>query len=322
MGAAEDVLQGLDREALKGARLVAKLLEGADLSGCDLSGADLSQANLSGANLAGAKLQGATLFQTRLDGADLTGADLTGAEMSECKAPRAGFGRANLTDATLFGAELTEASFVSATLRGANLGNTSLQRARLREADLTDATFAKAVASGADLEATQVAGAVFDHCDLRDTVLRSMRGYLQASWIHADVRDVDFSGAYLLRREIMDSNYLHEFRHESRLNAAVYWVWWATSDCGRSVTRWGAWTALIALVFGFAFKFVPLNISDETWLSTYYFSVVTLTTLGYGEITPASQLAQWLAIAEVLMGYTMLGGLLSIFANKMARRAE
>ena len=84
----------------------------------------------------------------------------------------------------------------------------------------------------------------------------------------------------------------------------------------------GALTAVIAVAFGVAFKFVPRNISDETWLSTYYFSVVTLTTLGYGEITPASQLAQWLAILEVLIGYTMLGGLLSIFMNKMARRAE
>jgi hypothetical protein len=32
--------------------------------------------------------------------------------------------------------------------------------------------------------------------------------------------------------------------------------------------------------------------------------------------------AQILAMIEVAIGYVMLGGLLSIFANKMARRAD
>jgi voltage-gated potassium channel Kch len=53
-----------------------------------------------------------------------------------------------------------------------------------------------------------------------------------------------------------------------------------------------------------------------------YFSVVTLTTLGYGDIVPSSTAAQVLCMVEVFMGYVMLGGLLSIFSNKMARRAE
>ena len=53
-----------------------------------------------------------------------------------------------------------------------------------------------------------------------------------------------------------------------------------------------------------------------------YFSVVTLTTLGFGDVLPASVSAQVVVIAEVIIGYMMLGGLLSIFATKMGRRAE
>ena len=59
-----------------------------------------------------------------------------------------------------------------------------------------------------------------------------------------------------------------------------------------------------------------------TILSPLYFSVVTLTTLGYGDVLPASLAAQCVAMLQVVAGYFALGGLLSIFANKMARRAD
>jgi voltage-gated potassium channel Kch len=60
----------------------------------------------------------------------------------------------------------------------------------------------------------------------------------------------------------------------------------------------------------------------ETWLSPMYYSIVTMTTLGYGDAVPASTGAQLVAMFEVLIGYIMLGGVLSIFATKMGRRAE
>ena len=57
-------------------------------------------------------------------------------------------------------------------------------------------------------------------------------------------------------------------------------------------------------------------------MTTIYFSFVTLTTLGYGDVAPTSVTARMIALIEVIIGYMMLGGLLGIFANKMARRAE
>jgi hypothetical protein len=47
-----------------------------------------------------------------------------------------------------------------------------------------------------------------------------------------------------------------------------------------------------------------------------------MTTLGYGDVIPVSTGAQMIAMLQVLLGYIMLGGLLSIFSNKLARRAE
>jgi hypothetical protein len=79
----------------------------------------------------------------------------------------------------------------------------------------------------------------------------------------------------------------------------------------------------VATIFALAYTTVSIDYGDyRTALSPLYFSLVTLTTLGYGDVLPASQPAQTLVLAEVVTGYVMLGGLLSIFANKMGRRGE
>ena len=48
-----------------------------------------------------------------------------------------------------------------------------------------------------------------------------------------------------------------------------------------------------------------------------YFSVVTFTTLGYGDILPISPLGKIMVIAEVSIGYIMLGLLVAIFSQRM-----
>lgn len=52
-----------------------------------------------------------------------------------------------------------------------------------------------------------------------------------------------------------------------------------------------------------------------------YYSVVTFTTLGFGDITPLTNEATSWVMAEVITGYVMLGGLISIFATMLARRS-
>lgn len=315
---------GPDRPTdLRGVRLRGADLRGVDLSGCDLTGADLSRADLREATLIGADLSSAELCEARLDGAELAGATLLGASLEGARASRAGFGRADLRRARLFGATLDEASFVEARLRRADARTASAKGARFTDADLSYGAFDRADLERAELSGADVHRASFLEADLRRARLRSLRRFERASFLRADVRDVDFSGAYLLRRRVLDENFLHEFEHRSRLHRVVFWVWWASSDCGRSLTRWSAWTVVIAVGFAWAFSRAAVDFGEhETALSPLYYSVVTLTTLGYGDAVPVSATAQGLAMAEVTLGYVMLGGLISIFANKLARRGE
>lgn len=54
-----------------------------------------------------------------------------------------------------------------------------------------------------------------------------------------------------------------------------------------------------------------------TWLDAYYFSVITLTTVGYGDITPQTALGKIFTTFYVLMGI----GIIGLFANLLIRRA-
>ena len=304
---------------LRGAMLIDR-----DLSGLNLAGADLSRANLTRANLVGANLEGAVLFGATLDHAELLKGNLRGADLTQASARGAGFGGANLEDANLFNATLTGATFTQSNLRGVDARTADMTGARLRECCLHDADCSQSALCETDLGESDVRGATFDGADLRRSRLSGLRGATEANWIGADILDVDFCGAYLVRRHILDQNYLHEFRRQSRTTQAVYWVWWATSDCGRSFVRWGLWTATLAVIFALSYQFVELDLGGrpDNWMTTIYFSFVTLTTLGYGDIVPTSVTARLVALIEVIIGYMMLGGLLGIFANKMARRAE
>jgi len=308
---------------LRGIQLPQCDLSELDLSGFDLSRADLSNADLSGTRLAGAILCEARLCGAKLDGSELLGADLRGADLSECSGRNAGFGRAKLDGAILFAGAFSGATFTQASVRGADARAAEFGGARLIEADLHGSDLCRAMLQGADLEKASVSGASFVDADLRRVRFRGMTGYSRSDWVGVNILDADFCGAYGVRRTIEDQNYLHEFRVSSRLNTVWYWIWWATSDCGRSFLRWGLWTVALTCLFAGLYEGVELDFgAHPTYLSTLYYSVVTLTTLGYGDVVPASPAAQLLAMCEVAVGYVMLGGLLGIFSNKMARRAS
>lgn len=125
-----------------------------------------------------------------------------------------------------------------------------------------------------------------------------------------------------------DESFLEEFRRRH-----IFWafLWRVTCDYGRSMLRWALVSLVLALIFaGVYCAFGPDNIAfDVTKLegntpgfrAYLYYSIVTFTTLGFGDIVPLTDWARLAVGVEVILGYIMLGGLISIFANKVARRA-
>jgi uncharacterized protein YjbI with pentapeptide repeats len=308
--------------------LAGAMLINADLTSLDLSGANLKGANLTGANLSHSRLIGCNLTGATLHGAILTDAEFLNSTMKECDLTEAsgdkvGFGHADLQNARLLSVHFTHPTLASADLTGADLRAARFEGANACNICLDDAEATASNWSRSDLTGARVERASFDRTDFQHCRLSNIKGYRSARWFDADIRDVYFGGAHLLRRHIMDENYLHEFQNESSTNRWIFKLWWLTSNCGRSFLRWGLCTLSITVLFAIAYCFVHVDFGPHaTVLSPLYFSIVTVTTLGYGDILPISMAAQIVCMVEVVIGYLMLGGVLSIFAQKMARRSE
>jgi voltage-gated potassium channel len=74
--------------------------------------------------------------------------------------------------------------------------------------------------------------------------------------------------------------------------------------------------ALAALITGTAFYHLVEHLS---WLDAYYFSVITLATVGYGDITPHTAAGKIFTTFYVLFG---VGILTTFFSLRMKRRGE
>jgi len=308
---------------LRGINLISEDLSGLDLSMYDLSWANLSKANLTGTNLSYSNLQGANFGKAVLDECEFIGSDLTFANLNECSATRTGFGAADLSNASMINANLNETTLSRSKLINADLRAATIKNSRMSEADLSHAIFTRAVLQESDLKNSNVYKTNFELADMQGCRLLGISNFQKARWIGTDIRGMDLRGAYLVRRYIDDENYLYEFKTRSRLHNTIYWIWWATSDCGRSMMRWFAWLNCVTLIFALVYTQVDIDYGEYvTGFSPIYFSFVTLTTLGYGDAVPSSLTAQFFVTLQAVTGYMGLGGLLSIFGNKMARRAE
>ena len=257
-------------------------MKGANLMGVDFSGQDLHEANLEGAVLFNANLRGVNLTRANLKNAELTGADLTGANLEWADLSKAGLGKATLADARFFHANLNFATCTGASLENCDMRSANLQEVRFHEANLRGADFTSADLSGADLSEACVEHASFLQANLQQAKLYGVTGFEKASWISTDMRNVNFSGAYLLQRFARDQNYIKEFRERSRYTKFLYYLWWITSDCGRSIVRWLTWVCVVGLLYAGLYQLVEINYGshDVIWFTPVYFSFVTMDVTG------------------------------------------
>ncbi len=209
--------------------------------------------------------------------------------------------------------------------KGANLQNPDLQNARFSWANLSSANLANVNLRNANLWNANLRNANFEGADVADinystdSRQKNFRG-IRAATCH---------GNQMFKSFAQDQDLIEQFRDTGHLRPWLFWWWWVFADCGRSFGRWAAWSVLFDV--GFAVLFYAMgpdhflvnakaSLPFGGW-SMIYYSVVTFTTLGFGDITPQTVPAAIAVMAEVVTGYVMLGGLISILANKLARRS-
>lgn len=78
--------------------------------------------------------------------------------------------------------------------------------------------------------------------------------------------------------------------------------------------RMAALATVIVLAIGMLFYHY---VQDLSWVDALYFCVVTLTTIGYGDITPVTDAEKLFTIGYILAGI----GILATFVNLFVKRA-
>ncbi len=319
---------------LVGAQLVHAKFTGADLSNANLSGADLLFTDFTGANLSGADLHNATpnlekvVVRTRR-GPKFKDADLTKANLSHAYCYISDFSGAKLTDCVLNQCQLVRANLSYQDLQGVDLHAATLSQADLSYSDLRNADLKHAVLDHANLSHTKLSGAFVQGANLKAANFDNAQVeglHYDRKGIYRGIRVATCYGSSRFRRFSQDQDFIEEFREAHPI---YYGFWLALTDCGRSMLRAVLWSTGFALLFGVVFYLLgesAFDISNKATLpwglfTMIYYSVVTFTTLGFGDITPMTPIAATVVMIEVVVGYVMLGILISILADKVARRS-
>ena len=350
--------QELERNYLVRANLSAAHLDRANLTFCNLKTADLEFASLNGTDLLFANLEGAILWYAHLEGAHLLRAHLKEAKLvfahiEEANLKGTHLEGADLTDAHLGGVDLRRAHFDGAKLSRAHLERANLRYIHLEEAELKEVSLKSANLYNANLKGANLFGANFEKVNVTG-VAYDRKGYYRG------IRVETCYGSPMFKRHAQDMDFLEELKErESHYHWGswawgnrLYWLWFYSADCGRTPWKWMAWSIGFACFFAALYTspdwFLPYldgllpagwcqqiqwhwpqfeqtattyNGEPLNFLSARYFSIVTFTTLGFGDVVAANATARFLVASEVILGYIMLGGLISIFATLVARRS-
>lgn len=281
----------------------------------------------------------AFLPRARFDGcalerADFSDANVSGTAFDEAVLPEASFDgvhgvETRFRDAVLRNGTFEEASLSDSTFSGADLDHAVLHRADLFGADLRNASLYGAITSDALIDA--------------DTSLPvGVEGELErATWTYGTIERLARRNslpdvarkAYVRRKD-------RRKRRRRDEGAVLGWAYLAAMDFlmryGDSWLRVVRSSALVVLLFGVlyasvggirrsfaggdAVSDVPLPVPDPlaTLLVDVYFSAVTFTTLGYGDLHPATGLTRTLASLESYVGALLIALLVYVFG----RRAE
>jgi hypothetical protein len=284
--------------------------KGADLKGAFFSGADLGKADLTEADIKGAFFKGANLEKADFTGADLTGAFLLEANMAEANLTEANLTEANLIEANLSGANLIGANIKEADLTGANLKDAFIEGFKIYNTNLINVIWAEKKSNKKDMDLSRI------RCSLHELV--QIKNY------YLEMGNFRLADAFYVE-QMNRIQHLIPRQERTLLGKIGYGLWRVSSNYGVSLLRWQVLLFSIATFFGLLYwKFELIRYSNPAagqveGFSHFYFSFITITTLGFGDIIARKGAGEVLVTMEVLIGYMMLGGLMGIFTKKFIR---
>lgn len=203
-------------------------------------------------------------------------------------------------------------------LRGAPLSEMKLNQLDLSSidfyaADLKRSNFYGSKLDGSFFSEADIRGARFDFALMEDVFLDRARYDRKTTFTGVDVRKINFNLAVLLQDQVRSQQRIEHLKSRHPFWAFLFFV---TCDYGQSFPRFLAWAIGIILTFAGVFYAYPSIANVETPIDAIYFSAVTFSTLGFGDIVPETDFGKILVIVEVAFGYIMGGLLIAILVRR------
>jgi len=275
----------------------------------------------------GGFLRGIILKKAQLSGIDLVhhhhkeGYDFSYAD----------FYRANLQNAHLFNCTLKNASLMKADLRAANLHRAKLQNTNLLGVRWRDSKIEK-IHLGEQLLQQQLAKQAYKNKDQVAAI-----DYLeQAEEIYRDLRKhSEHEGMFSLSGKLIQKELTMRRLQLPRYSSQRFFSKLIDIFCGygEAPLRIISFSLVLIICCAFIYMFTGLNFegeiqylewhyslakNSEIFFSSLYYSVVTFTTLGYGDFTPVG-LSRAVAAFEAFTGSFTIALFVVVFVKKMTR---
>ncbi len=204
-------------------------------------------------------------------------------------------------------------------LRGFDFSNQNLSRCNLSKCDLFRANFTNADCSFSDfsdawLSEANLKSANFEWCRMENVLLDNIKYNEKTNFNGIDLNKINFTLATLFRDVVLSQQRVIDLEKQQPALAVVLKI---TTDYGRSLTRWSIWCCSIILLFAIIYSQFILTTAGDAFGNNLYFSIVTFTTVGYGDITPIDGIGKTIAMFEIGMGYLMGGLLIAILTKKV-----
>lgn len=113
-------------------------------------------------------------------------------------------------------------------------------------------------------------------------------------------------------------------KHVLKFIQLTFWKW--TSNYGESITKWSFWVLGIIFIFTELYEKLYnmglLKIDCNQWfppVTPIYFTIVTMATVGYGDIRPMNWVAQLTVVLNIIISFIFLGIGGAVIAHKVSK---
>ena len=272
--------------------------------------------------------EGQSLSGFQLNFADLKSANLVDADLKSCDLKRA-----NLSNASMYGADLEGANLFKANLEGTNLKNANLKNCQLLGANFTDTKLhninwgdESKVINELDAEKSLGFSTSKSKYKEAEEIYRSIRLTMQDQSLGDESSTIFIREMHCKRKQHPKFSF---FRIMSKISHV-------STGYGESIKRIVCSIFLVIFISALLFGIEGVSYEDRTlgffvndlqnygiWSTLgnlFYFSVITFTTVGFGEITPIGPIGKFLTIFEGLISGILLTVLIvSIYRHMLDR---